>query len=252
MTLRTLVKDAYRESGIIQIGSQPSADQLNEGIDKLKKIIDSLYGNETGSPFLEVNYGTASTANVYSREQDFAPYLRSAYVQNDFRLLMNIDTPQTVFLDPQPYDGARVNVIDVAGVFGTHNVVVNANGRKIEGGTSVTLSDDNTNKTWFYRSDLAEWVLIDDLTEDSNSPFPDEFDDYLIIKLAMRLNPRYLVQAAPETMKFYRELRRRFNARYQTDTEMPSELALQRLTNRNMDYYRLGESSVRFTSGLVY
>lgn len=251
MTLRDIVKDAYREGGIIQRGSDPDATQLFEGLDKLKKIISSLYGSQAGSSFIDIVYQTPDTANEYLREHDLFAYVDSTYARNDFRLLMSVDAAQTVFLDPRPYDGARINVIDVLGNFATNNVVINGNGRKIEGSSSVTLNADNTNKTWFYRADLAEWVLINDLTEDSSSPFPSEFDDYLITKLAIRLNPRYLVQTAPETSKFYKDLERRFNARYQTHREMPSELALIRLTNKNYTRSHAGEPSLYFTYGLV-
>lgn len=251
-TLRQIVKSAYRESGIIQIGTDPDADQLEEGLTKLKSIISSLYGEELGGPFEDINFGVDGIENIHGKAIDFEPYLQSYYARPSYRLMFNINSSKTVFLDPEPYDGARFAVLDLNNNFSANNVLINANGRKIEGGKSVTLSEDGVNSQWLYRGDLGEWVKVTSLEVGSENPFPTEFDDFLIIKLAMRLHPRYRVNTATETGMYYRELLRKFRSRYSTSQEMPSEFGLYRGTkNRYLDYTTAG-SSIRFAHGLVY
>lgn len=251
-TLRQIIKDAYRESGIIQIGTDPDSDQLDEGLGKLTALISGVYQEEVGSQFEDINFGVNGITNVFGRERDREAFLASSYLRPSHRVLFNIDSPKTVFLSASPYDGALFAVIDVTGNFSTNNVVVNANGRKIESGTSVTLSTDGVNRRWMYRGDLAEWVRINDLTVDSDLPFPEEFRDLFMIKLAMRLHPRYLVDTRPETAMHYKKLLKRFRSRYSTKQEMPSELALYRTTRYRYYDYNIIEESLRFDQGLIY
>jgi hypothetical protein len=157
-----------------------------------------------------------------------------------------------VYLDPNPYEGARFSVIDVGQNFTTAPLTVVADTRRIEGEKQVVLNTDGAVVSWFYRADIGEWVKLSPLTLDSQSPFPVQFDDYFIIKLATRLHPRYRVQTAPETLSHYRELQRKFKSRYSTRQEMNSETALFRLRgHRYLDYF-VEDSSLRFNRGVVY
>lgn len=251
-TIRDIITQSYRESGIIQKGSAPDADQMQEGLTKLLYIIDNVFGEEVGSKYVDISYGTNGVENVFGIDRDGLAVLNSTYVQPSYRLLVNIDSPQTVFLDPSPYEGSRLAVIDVSGNLSSNSLTIDGNGRKIEGGTSVVLNTDGVSAEWFYRGDLAEWVRIDTLDLNSSTPFPSKFDEYFVIKLAIRLNPRYLVQTAPETQKFYQEMKRKFRSQYAVTQEMRSEKGL---------YYRLasdkhfnllhGNSSIAFTKGLL-
>ncbi len=251
-TLRKIITDAYRESGIIQKGSQPDADQMQEGLDKLLTIVASVFGEEVGSLFQDINYGDDGVGGAYSIDSNREVFIDNSYARASYRLLVNSQSAKTVYLDPSPYDGARFAVIDVGQNFTTAPLTVVADTRKIEGGQSVTLNTDGANVSWFYRGDLAEWIKISPLTLDSSLPFPTEFDDYFIIKLATRLYPRYLVTTANETLMHYRELQRKFRSRYSTSQEMNSETALYRLRgHRYLDYF-VEDSAIRFNRGIVY
>lgn len=251
-TLRKIITDAYRESGIIQKGTVPDADQAQEGLDKLLTIIDNVFGEEVGSLFQDINFGTEGVTNSYSLDSNREVFLNSSYVRPSYRLLVNADGPKSVYLDPNPYDGARFAVIDVGMNFATNPLTVIADTRKIEGAKQITLNTDATNAAWFYRGDLGEWVKVVELDLDSESPFPSQFDDYFVIKLASRLHPRYLVQTAQETMMHYRELQRKFRSRYSTSQEMISETALYRLRGHRYFDHIIDDNSLRFNRGIVY
>jgi hypothetical protein len=251
-TLRKIIKDAYRESGIIQKGSNPDADQTQEGLDKLLMIIENVFGEEVGSHFQDLNYGDDGVDGTYSVDSNKEVFLDNSYARPSYRLLVNSQSAKTVYLDPVPYDGARFAVIDVGQNFTTAPLTVRADTRRIEDEKEVVLNVDGTIAEWFYRADLGEWVRVSPLTIDSDCPFPSQFDDYFIIKLATRLYPRYLVQAAQETMLHYRELQRKFKSRYSTSQEMNTETALLRLRgSRYFDYYT-DNSSLRFNRGVIY
>jgi hypothetical protein len=243
-TLRKIITDAYRESGIIQKGTQPDADQMQEGLDKLLMIIENTFGEEVGQPLEDVNYGDRGATRPVSVDSNRDILIDNQFVRPAYRLLVNISSAREVFLDPVPYDGARLGVIDVGGNFNTAPLTITADTRKIEGGRSVTLNTPSVSREWMYRADLAEWVRVTPLTLDDNTPFASQFDDYFIMKLATRLYPRYLVKVAPETMMHYKEIERKFRSRYNHIKEVPSELALLRLgSNRRWNYRGLSNSS---------
>lgn len=250
-TIRQIITDAYRESGLIQIGLTPEAEQLDEGLRRLQTIIRSLFGNELGVPLTSVSYGASAITNTYGREDDYSSVIDGTYVPSNVRLLVNIDGAKTLYLKPNPQDGARISIVDNSGNFGTYNVTVNGNGRKIDGGTSTVLSTNSESKEWFYRADLGEWVVVDSLTADSQSPFPSEFDDLLSIMLAFRLHPRYQAQTAPETMETLRRMKRQFSSRYSQSSEVGVEEALLRLSGTGPSFFDDLPSSERFNSGII-
>lgn len=251
-TLRKIITDAYRESGIIQKGTVPDADQMQEGLDKLLMIIENVFGQEVGSEYQDVNYGDDGVVNSYSVDSNREVFIDNSYARPSYRLLVNSTSPKTIYLDPSPYEGARFSVIDVGQNFTTAPLTVVADTRRIEGAKQVVLNVDGAVVSWFYRADLGEWVKLSPLTLDSESPFPSQFDDYFIMKLATRLHPRYLVNTAQETMVHYREIQRKFRTRYSTKQEMNSETALYRLRgHRYLDYF-VEDSSLRFNRGIIY
>jgi len=224
-TIRQIITDAYREGGLIQIGTMPEADQLDEGLRKLQSIVTQLLGNEAGEGFETVVYGTGAGVNVYGQDQDKYDFINQYYVPSNVRLLVNTTSPKTVYLNPNPRAGARLSVQDVGGTFASGSFTLVGNGRKIDGGTQVVLSTANTNSQWFYRDDLSEWVKVTELEANDESPFPPEFDELLITSLAMRVNPRYQQQTSAETVQIYRQSKSQFRARYRQTEFVPSDVA---------------------------
>src|SRR3546814_10657240 len=86
---------------------------------------------------------------------------------------------------------SRLAVVDVAGNLATNTVTLHGNGRLIEGANTVLLNTNGIDKEWFYRADTANWVTYAPLIEDATFPFPEEFDNYFILMLAMEINSTY-------------------------------------------------------------
>lgn len=252
-TLRQIIYDAYREGGITQIGSVPDADQLDEGFRKLNTIIQGLYGFEVGSPFQTISYGKNNINNSYALEENQKPYIDNYYVKPNYRLMCNLNEASTVFLQPNPVDGTRFAVIDISKNFSTNNFAINGNGRNVENTSTVILNTDGENSQWFYRADKGNWEKVSGLTVSSDNPFPEEYDDLLITKLAMRLNPRYLKQTDPETQLQYKENLSKFRAKYKQIEQVSPELAIVYVGQSATNHYSNGyESSLRFSEGLIY
>lgn len=243
-TIRQIIIDAYRESGLVQVGTTPEADEFDEGLRKIQTMISALFGQELGEPLTTYSYGTTSGANSYATIKDAHTYLTNKYIPMNSRLIVTSSSPDTVYFPPVPRDGARIAVLDLEGNFATNNFTINGNGRKVEGANILTLDTDSASKEWFYRDDLGSWVLISDLTANSESPFPKEFDDFLTTMLAIRMNPRYQVQAAPETVQAYRKGRTQFISRYSQHRQAPAEVAL--LSRSNLGYWADNEFDVGY------
>jgi hypothetical protein len=246
-TIRQLVTDGFRESGLIEVGGIPDADEFEEGLRKLNTVFKSLFGNELGDPLVPVNYGLNGLTNSYAKSLDSSSVVNASFIPVNVRLILNIDTPVTLYLHPNPQDGARLGLIDNIGNFATENVTLNGNGRTIENTGSVVLSTDSVNREWFYRADLANWVRVIDLVAEDDSPLPVEFDDFLTTLLAFRLNPRYGAVTNTDTIEVTKRIKKFFSARYRQTSEQSSEYALIRLPSNR--YWQIMPSSLAFDRG---
>jgi hypothetical protein len=158
-----------------------------------------------------------------------------AYVPSNSRLQCNLTEATSLNLDPNPRDGARLAVVDNPHNFATYNLTLKPNGRHIEGSSSnLALSTNGLTREWFYRADTGNWVKLTALVAADNSPFPDQFDDLLVIGLYMRLSPRHGPPVSGESVAVYKDLLGKFRSKYAQSSEVRSESGLIRLTsNRN-------------------
>lgn len=221
-TLRQIIIDSLRESGVVAVGDTPDGDVHTEALSRLQKLIKSLYGNELGEPLASLDY------------EDILDY--EAAPENS-RIIFDLDSAVTVDLPENPRDGARFGVIDVGGTFATYNLTLDGNGRHIESAATQVLNTNSLNRAWLYRADLGNWARVTDLTASDESPFPEEFDDYLVLLLAMRLNPRYGAETKGETIEAFNRARRQFRARYRQNSEQNSEEALLRLSGNRQPFF---------------
>lgn len=232
-----LISDAYRESNLMGIGDTPTSAEQTEALVLLNRFIDSLFGAEMGENLINIPLGTHNMANT-TFVPIFYPNMLNQSLPVNVRLLCNLDSAQTVNLNPQPFDGSRMQFVDVSGNFQTFPLTIVGNGRNIMGNPSLVLSANNYNQSFFYRGDLANWQILNDLTLTDSSPFPEEFDDMLIVGLAMRINVRNGIQMNPETADRYRKIKGQFYARYAQKPQVGSELGLLRIpSNRAYRYF---------------
>lgn len=251
-TNRDLIKAAFRESGSIPAGEEPEYANFAEALDKLQAIFDHVIRNGIGTNLMEVSYGTEGMTTPEARAYDLSSEIDRSFAPENVRLMCNLSSSKTVYLPPNPHDGARFAVVDVQDNFTTYNLTVNGNGRQIEDTQSVTLSTNGDTRQWFYRKDLGGWQRVSDITADSNSPFPREFDEMFVTMLAVRLAPRNGLATAGETVSAMSDSMRAFRSRYTSYKPTPSELALRKLTgNRHQRSFSV-DPSVRFTQGWIY
>lgn len=225
-TATDLIQQALREGNLIPVGTTPTAVQLTEGLGRLNNILDSLFGNEIGEPLFEwpvlPPQRTAPVAArwpVYPGVTPQEQRLENAwpYPPGNVRLMASNTTPQTVYLQDWPNDGARVAYRAVGA---TAELTVDGNGRRIEGATSYVVDPtaDGGSRLWFYRADLGDWIRIQTLALTSESPLPMEFDDFLICSLSIRLSARFGNDPRAGTQMTYKDQLAKLKARYRQPT----------------------------------
>jgi hypothetical protein len=229
-TIRKIVTKAFRESGVIAVGSEPEAEEFAEGLDTLNTMLLTLFGHQLGEPL----------------EDFYSPNLNeNDAVSANYRIVLNDTSPTTIKLDEYPAAGARVAIIDNLRNLSTYPLTIDANGKRIDGGAVTTVSTAGANQIWFYRDDLAEWVSVGNIEANGNSPLPAEFDDFLVTMLAWRLNPRFGAQTSEATLEVLKTLQSQFSARYKQSRQMDSELGLLNLSYSN----RRGTTLTNFNTG---
>lgn len=202
-----IITQALRESNIIPIGQTPTVDHQNEAFDRLSNLIASAYAAHN---LKDWPVGVADYNN--GQQWTGADWI---YPREDSRILYNMVEPTTLYLPSNPQEGARIAFVDVGNTAATYAATLNGNGRPIEGLKNVVLATNGLSRSWVYRADLGSWVRISDMADiNADVPFPAEFDDYFITRLAMRLNPRFGRSLAAESATTLQEMENAFNARY--------------------------------------
>ncbi len=199
-----IIGRAYREGQIVALVATPSDLEQAEALSLLNILILSVLGNEIGQELHDLNVGGA-----YDQSQ----FLSCGVPQNT-RLILNLGSGKTLKLDPRPYDGQRLGIADVANNLSTYNLLLDGNGRNIEGSSSLTLSASGIMRQWLFRSDTGNWAVVTDLALTDTMPFPEEYDDYFTIRLAMRLFPRNGIGTTQETVQALQRSERQLKARY--------------------------------------
>lgn len=224
-----IITDAYRQSNLLAITASPTAAQQTEALRYLNRIVKSVFGNEVGEPLTNLPIGS----NNISRPSGY-PWWDTVpdndwFVPKNIRVNLNITEPLSLYLHPDPDDGSRFAALDVSGNLSAAPCTVYGNGRLIEGADSIVLNLDGLNAEWMYRADLGNWQKYAPLLNTDPFPFPEEFDDFFITLLAMRLNPSYGTALAGESQQMLARSRTQIRARYTQIIPTRAELALIRL-----------------------
>lgn len=228
MTLvSAIINRAYRESNLIQLGATASAEQQTEALDRLNTMIAALLGYEVGDQLLDWPIGNDNRQGTTDWSEE-----KWKYAEPNVRLIVNTASPQTIYLPPEPCDGALLAVIDPRNLLASTPYTLNANTRTIEGATSIVLSAPapGFNRTWMYRADLADWRIISQVAVSDQMPFPLEFDDFFITRLAMRLNPAYGRSMREETLATLLSMEEKLRARYHQIRDVPADIGATYLT----------------------
>lgn len=233
-----LIRDAFRESNLISITAQPTDDENTEALRLLNRLVASVYGLEAGEQLDPILIGR----NNVQRPQgypyyDQVPDTTDWYVPTNSVLVLNLTSPQTVYLDPMPDDGARFAFQDQSSNLSTNPLTVVGNGRTIGGGLTYTSAIDGDNQEFMYRQDIGSWVKVSPILSTDIFPFPEEFDDYFSIGLSMRLNPRNANALDPQSSAVFARGQRAFKARYRQHKAATVNPGLLYLTSTRRHYY---------------
>lgn len=203
MTLASaIIADAYRESNLVALVSSPSTLEQTEGLNRLNPLILSCVGNEAGQELRDLNIGGQFERQI------------GEWVPHNARLVLNLAAAKTLKLHPRPHEGQRLAIIDAGGNLATRNLTLNANGRLIEGSATLVLNANGMGRQWMYRADTGNWAKISALAASDQMPFPQEFDDFFVTALAMRLNPRHSASMTKESLAVMERQRQQMRARY--------------------------------------
>lgn len=250
----SIIADALRETNLIPLGVTPTAAQQTEAFGKLLTVVASVLGNEMGENLTPFPLGTLDIQSPAGFPWWSNQLPGNLFVQTNLRVMCNLTGAGFLNLHPMPHDGARMAIVDVASNFAINELTIFGNGRLIEGQTEMTYNTNGETREWMYRGDLGNWVVVSPITIDGVMPWGPEFDDLFIIRLAMRLNPRYGQTMHPASMQTLKEVQSKFSARYAQDTtQVGSEDGLLYTTN----YYRFygsnrppyGDPNTSFLSG---
>lgn len=215
MTLvSSIITDAYRESNMLPLGKDPSANQSTEALRLYNALLAAIYGGAAGERLEDWPLGT------FDRDPNGHDYLlpytdeRLHHPRINHRLIAVNAAAVTVWLTTRPQDGSRMGIVDPFGRLSTVPITLDGNGRPIEGAASIVLNVDGTSREWIYRSDLGAWLKISSLIAADENPFPAAFDMMFVILLAMRLNPRYGRTLDEQSVAILKQNKREFVARY--------------------------------------
>lgn len=243
MTLASsIIKNAYRETNLIPMGVDPNTNQVDEALDRLNAVLLSTLGNEVGDGLNDINIGGDFDQTAWT----------SPNLPDDARLVLNLNTAETFLLDPSPYEGQRLSFVDVGNNLSTYNVVLDGNGRNIEGAATLTLNTDGDSRNWLYRADTGNWVKITSLASTDEMPLPVEFDDYFITALAMRLNPRYGQSLTQETVEYMKRMRSQLRARYHNYRQIRPDLDTRGWLSNPDGYYGYSGIQGDFNLGIPF
>lgn len=214
-TVADIITAAMRETNVIGVGQTPTVPEAAEGLSRLQALVLSTLGTDVGYIMEDWSIKSATNITKPSGVPLTAAQAAAFTVAPNARLVCGLTAATALLLDPMPQDGQRFSVADAINSFDAFNLTLNPNGRKIGGViANAVLSTEGLVRQWFYRADIADWKQISPLASGDEFPFPEEFDDFFIVSLAMRLNPRYGKSMTDESKARLTEQKAQINYRY--------------------------------------
>jgi hypothetical protein len=247
--ISSIISDAFREGNILPLGKVPNVNQTAEALRLYNGNVRSIYGGDAGEALTDWPLGALN-----ADEPGFTDPRTSYDIQRpsiNSRLLATNAAALTVYLTPYPQDGARMGIADPFGRLAAVPVTLDANGRTIEASPTLLLNTNGLFQEWFYRAELGQWVKLTGLLETDQNPFPEEFDTFFIIGLALRINPRYGREMDPQTAAVFKTERRQFIARYlqSLPLEIDDGLSWPFMSRQGYDQQRAFSSTSAFERG---
>ncbi len=245
--ISSIIADAYRESNTIPLGRDPTTNQVTEGLRLLNALFSACFGDEAGESLQDWDLGNFGREHEDTSLTDY----QRARPNINRRLIAINEEAFTVYLSPWPQDGSRMGIIDPFGRLATYPVTLDGNSRTIDGASTALLDTNGLNKEWFYRADLGDWVTLTSKAETDEMPFPTDFDNFWMIMLAMRINPRYGRQLDPLSETVWKSERQKFISRYlqSQPLEIDDSISWPFMSQQSYDQQRQFSSTDYFNRG---
>lgn len=184
-TLRNIAENALRKIGAASAGEPIAAEDYTLAYEGLLRICQRLPSYGAGRILDDVEASASLTA------------------VDDSRILAQSSITVTL---PKPRRGAQIAIVSVTGA----TVTVSPSARKIEGSTANITT--TTAGHWFYRDDAADWVRIDNMTANSQSPLGTGFDSDLMFLTCEEIKGTFSEGVTPELMMSIRDAHARIGA----------------------------------------
>ena len=236
-TLQQTIDDGWRELNLIGLGKSANTAQTTEGVRLLNQIYRFVLGFKAGESLLNWPLGNYERAAI---DQIQATTLQLQNPPANARLVAVNESAITVNLPATaPYlsDGARMGIVDPYSRLAAYPVTLEGNGNTIQGAASLLINTNATNKTWLFRADLGSWMLLDNLDETDTNPFPEEYDQFFAMMLAIRLAPRAGVSISSATQAYFAEEQKKFVARYIQNAPLIPDNSLSWTSIQSYDQY---------------
>lgn len=254
-----IITDAFRRSNLLAIGSTPTANQQEESLRYLNRIVKGVFGIEVGNELEPFPIGRHNIEKPSGYPWWDVTPSGDWFIPKNTRIVLNLEsTPPPLYLHPQPDDGSRFAYIDMSSNLSTYPVTIHGNGALIDGSDSITIDTNGASAEYFFRADLGNWQKYSPLELTDTFPFPEQFDDYFIILLGMQINPTFGVAMDDQTQAMFTRVMKRFKAQYQSHVQIATELALIRMPREAADRdrwastYRYYDPTALFDRGVPY
>lgn len=241
---------ALREQNMIPLGGTAPTSWQTEALIMLNSLTRTLFSHELKSRLRDWTIPFPSAVNNILADFPELPYDTNALpaVSNDLLLnppcnvrLLCASTSavaKTVYFPWDPFDGARIAFVDL-GIDAAFTL--NGNGRLIDGSADAVfypVSALNATTTWFYRADLGQWKTVADMGLSDATPLPDEYDDYFVTALSIRLSARFRQDIGAATMMRYNDMLSKIKQRYRIETALVGQGS--QLAGGEDGFYRSG------------
>ena len=241
MTLASaIIASAYRELNVVALNDTPTAAELAEALPRLQTYVDSVYGYELGENLMDWMVPAPQRTAPFAANFPQLPYPLSAdstmlpfplasdpaanmylYPPQNSRIVWGGTSATTVYFPEAPNAGARMGLVVSGGYDGSSVLTFDGNGKLIGTGAGTPQSVQPTPVVaarWVFRDDTGIWVPVTtNFAATDPMPFPEAFDDFFIVALAIRLAPRYNKNVAAESQKAGMDALKRLKARYRQD-----------------------------------
>jgi hypothetical protein len=190
-----------RSAPIVASAPASAANRTGRGgLEVLQEVLDGLFGMGVGQSLSDqiVEIDTDLPANT--------------------RALVFATVPLTITLPEMPENGQRVQIKDMVGNLSTNTVSIPAVP------SDIVLNTDSGDYVFVYIDSSASWVLVSQLTPDSELPIGD--DEFFRLELALRLIPMFGGNLTPESAKAHMRATNRIRARFHVTVITPADDAV--------------------------